>query len=331
MSDARCASLAPLARALGGDTYAGGRCALIPAPGHSAADRSVSLRLVEGRVLAHSFGAADWRDVLEALRAGGWIDADNRLCAGGAVVGRPRGDVERSRVERVHAAQALWAQAGVIDPGSPAWAHGMARGVALRSEALRFHRATPLSVYRDRGPRLPALLAAVTDRADALSALEVTYLDGRGARSRLARPARKLVGAVPPGSAVRLAEPAAAMLVAEGVFTALSAMVLFGLPGWALLSTGNLRGWCAPPGVRQVLIAGDRGPDGERSAARLRRALVRSGLAAEVVLPAPGVGDWNDVLRARSGEEGRIGAPGPEGWSLPAGWERSHAHHPTHS
>src|SRR3546814_3349691 len=52
-------SLAPLARALGGDAYAGGQRALVPAPGHGPADRSVSLRLAQGRVLVHSFGAAD--------------------------------------------------------------------------------------------------------------------------------------------------------------------------------------------------------------------------------------------------------------------------------
>ena len=45
-------SLTLLARAFGGEAYDGGRRALIPAPGHGAADRSVSLRLAEGRVLA---------------------------------------------------------------------------------------------------------------------------------------------------------------------------------------------------------------------------------------------------------------------------------------
>jgi len=71
-------SLAGLARALGGDCYAGGRRALLPAPGHSCEDRSVSLRLVEGRLLVHSFGRrrllALWR-----LRDAGRITDDYPL------------------------------------------------------------------------------------------------------------------------------------------------------------------------------------------------------------------------------------------------------------
>lgn len=306
-------SLASLARAFGGEAYAGGRRALIPAPGHGAADRSVSLRLAEGRVLAHSFGAADWREVLDDLRDRGWIDAENRLCRGAGSVPRS-GAAELSRAERVGVAGALWAAGGPIGAGTAAAQHLRRRGVApegLGSAALQAHVAVPTSVYRDRGLRLPALLAAVRAPSGELTAVEVTYLDARGARSGLARPSRKIVGAVPGGSAVRLTAAAPEMLVAEGVFTTLSAMIRFGLPGWALLSTGNLRRWQAPAGVRRVLIAGDRGAEGERSAAVLRAALTSGGVAAAIALPPPGAGDWNDLLQAEEGEEGRVGAPGP--------------------
>ena len=51
-------SLHAIVRALGGDLYQGGHRASIPAPGHSAADRSVSLLLSHGRVIIHGFGAA---------------------------------------------------------------------------------------------------------------------------------------------------------------------------------------------------------------------------------------------------------------------------------
>lgn len=293
------ASLAPLVRALGGDLYAGGRRALVPAPGHSPADRSVSLLLRDGRVVAHGFGGADWREALDDLRARGWIDAENRLLEGGTPVsdrgGRPAGPL---RAERVAAARRLWDSAGPLTAGSPAARHVRARGVDLAHAAggaLRAHAAAPAWAYRDGGPRRPALLAAVMDPAGALTAVEITYLDGAGRRSRLARPARKLVGVLPPGSAVRLAPSAATMLVGEGVFTTFSAMRRFGRPGWALLSTSNLRRWSSPAGVRRVLIAADRGADGERSAEVLRAALARSGVTARVALPPEGHGDWNDL------------------------------------
>jgi hypothetical protein len=260
----------------------------------------VSLVLVDGRVVVHSFGAADWRDVLDDLRARGWIDHENRLLGGGSVaspVARP----EPSRAERRRIARVLWDAAGPLKEGRPAAAYLRSRSVwppLSDLSGLRAHTGVPTQVYADRGMRLPALLAAVRDSGGALCAVEVTYLDGRGARSRLARPPRKVVGSIPAGSAVRLYPRAEEMLVAEGVFTTLSAIARFGLPGWALLSTSNLRRWSAPEGVRRVLIAGDRGPDGERSAAWLQAALLSAGVAAEMVLPPPGAGDWNDVLLA---------------------------------
>jgi len=66
------------------------------------------------------------------------------------------------------------------------------------------------------------------------------------------------------------------------------------LPGWALGSTRNLRVWRAPAGVRSVLIAADRGKDGEASAERLRAGLVQDGVTAAVALPPGPYGDWNE-------------------------------------
>lgn len=292
-------SLFPLARALGGDCYAGGRRALLPAPGHSAHDRSVSLALVDGRVLVHAFGGADWREVLDDLRARGWIDAENRLLDDGRLAASG-GDrrVDPTRAERMAAAARLWDEAGPIGAQTPAARYVALRGVDLAHAdggALRAHAAVPAAVYRDRGWRRPALLAAVRDPAGRLTAVELTYLDRSGRRSAAARPSRKVVGVLPPGCAVRLSPAADEMVVGEGVFTALSAMHRFRLPGWALLSTSNLRRWSPPPGVRRILIAGDRGTDGERSAGVLRAALRAQRVAAAVALPPVGYGDWNDL------------------------------------
>jgi hypothetical protein len=307
--------LARLARALGGEVYAGGRRATVPAPGHTAADRSVSLRVVGDRLLVHSFGAADWREVLDDLRARGWIDGENRLLDGGApVAAQPAPDP--TGAERIAAAMRLWEEARPIRDRDPAARYARRRGVDLALDAagaLRSHALAPASVYRWRGPRRPALLAAVRDAGGALTAVEVTYLDAQGRRCALARPARKAVGVLPPGSAVRFTPAAAEMLVAEGIFTTLSAMRRFALPGWALLSTGNLRGWRAPEGVTRVLIAGDRGADGERSAFALRRALRSAGVAAEVALPPAGHGDWNDLDQEEAERKGRFGRPARRG------------------
>jgi hypothetical protein len=92
---------------------------------------------------------------------------------------------------------------------------------------------------------------------------------------------------------VRLDPAAEHMLVGEGVFTTRSASEHFSLSGWALQSTRNLRGWVPPKGVRRVLIAGDRGEDGERSAGILRERIVGLGLESEVVLPPEPFRQWD--------------------------------------
>lgn len=301
-------SLAALARALGGDVYAGGRRALLPAPGHSAGDRSISLWLTDGRVVVHSFGGGDWREALDVLRAGGWIDAENRLLAsnGRAAPDRSHGP-DPTRAARVAAAQRLWVAGGPVAAGSAAALHLARRGVDLglaAGDALRAHAAAPATVYRGDGPFRPALLAAVLSDQGRLTAVEITYLDAQGRRCAAARPPRKVVGVLPPGCAVRLAPQAPDLLVGEGVFTTLSAMRRFALPGWALLSAVNLRRWRAPAGVRRVVIAGDRGRAGEEAARQLQAALRAEGVSADVVLPPVGVGDWNDLDQAEGGRKG---------------------------
>jgi hypothetical protein len=90
--------------------------------------------------------------------------------------------------------------------------------------------------------------------------------------------------------------------VGEGVVTCLSAADRFGLPAWALLSTGNLRGWLPPSGVRFVLIAADRGRAGELSAAMLAARLAAVGIRTVIRLPPVGCSDWNDAAAAGEAE-----------------------------
>ena len=76
-------SLRAIVEVLGGDLYDGGRRANIPAPGHSRADRSVSLLLKDDRVIVHTFGDGDWQAVLDDLVAGhrfGGLQTGPKLC-----------------------------------------------------------------------------------------------------------------------------------------------------------------------------------------------------------------------------------------------------------
>lgn len=283
--------------ALGGDLYSGGRRANVPAPGHSARDRSVSLLLTDNRVVIHGFGGSDWRTVRAHLRDLGFIDVAGRLTGGGRTgASVPRPDPRL----RLRTASDLWAGCRGLDGGGPAdrYLHRRAVQGAAAASNLRFHPEAPVSVYRPSGRDRPALIARISDREDRLTAVELTYLDRNGRLASGLRLTRKTVGLVPAGAAVRLASAAAEMLVGEGVVTTLCAMDRFQLPGWALMAANNLAAWTPPAQLRRVLIAADRGAAGEGGAARLRRRLVSGGLEARIVLPDAPYGDWNEVAVA---------------------------------
>lgn len=311
-------TLRAIVSALGGDLRHDGRSANVPAPGHSAADRSVSLLLDGERVVIHGFGSADWRAVSAHLRGLGLIDAGGRLtCAAATARGPARATPPRpSPRVRIAVAQALWANALPLVEGDLCFRHFRLRGVRLRSapDDLRRHPAAPVSVFRETSLTCPALIVAIRTPDGAISAVEVAYLDPDGRAARRLRLPRKTVGSAPVGVAVRLSPPDADMVVGEGVMTTLSAMARFDRPGWALLSAGNLARWSPPAGVRRVLIAGDRGRAGEAGASVLCTRLRAEGTAAEVRLPPAPFGDWNEAEAAGGEEkEGRGGAPAGRG------------------
>ncbi len=299
-------SLRLIVRTLGGDLYDGGRRANIPAPGHSRGDRSVSLLQMGDRLVIHVFGGSDWRQVRDDLRARGLLGEGGGLHRSHAFDPFPEAG---RRIHRRQTAQSLWETGGPL-AGTLSERHCRLRGVegALPGvEALRHNGLTPLSVYRPAVSSRPALLAAVRDAEDAVSAVEITYLGPGGRRAVDVRLPRKTVGLIPPSSAVRLDPPGPDLLVAEGVFTALSARRRFCLPAWALLSTSNLRSWRPPPEVRSVLIAADRGLDGEFSARILAKGLRSLGVRTRIVLPPAPYGDWNEAEDAgRPGGGGAV-------------------------
>lgn len=307
-------SLHAIVETLGGHLYDGGRRAFVRAPGHSAADRSVSLMLSAGRVIFHSFGSSDWREVRGLLRELGLLDGDDRPVGSVSGVGplttsRPRPDKRR----RVETARRLWAGAELIQPGCASYRHLVGRVGPERGtwpDALRHHPSAPVSVFNPGSRAHPALLASVCDLEGEVTAVEIVYLSPNGRRTDAVRLSRKTAGVMPAGAAVRLHAVASDMLVGEGVMTVLSASRRFGLPGWACLSARSLSTWSPPAGVRSVLIAGDRGKTGEEAASMLADRLRQLGVSSRIALPPAGFGDWNDASEpGRRREEGTEQAP----------------------
>ena len=97
-------SLHHIVAVLGGDLYDGGCRANVPYPGHSRADRSLSLLLAGERVLVTCFGDGDWKAALDHLREQGLIDSENRPTDGGAAATRWPPAVVASNPEKIAAA-----------------------------------------------------------------------------------------------------------------------------------------------------------------------------------------------------------------------------------
>ncbi len=295
-------ALRNIVRVLGGDLYDGGRRANVPYPGHSRADRSLSLLFDNGRVVVSCFGDGDWKAALDHLRAEGLIDGNHRPTGLGLLRSTLSLRTRPSKIDRIACAIGIW-DGGRSVAGTLAGAHLRLRQIDRPPpgpEVARFNATTPLSAYRrgDASANRPALVFAIRDALGVITGVEVTYLGPGGLRADDLRLPRKHVGCVPAGSAVRLDPAAPEMLVAEGAFTALSASERFGLPAWALLSTRNLRSWVAPRAVRSILIAGDNGEDGRRSARVLAARLRNQGVRTHLAFPDAPFGDWNDAARA---------------------------------
>ena len=294
-------SLKSIVAALGGDLYDRGRRANIPAPGHSSADRSVSLLLKEGRIIAHTFGDGDWKSVLDHLREQGLVDADHAPVTL-LQAGQFRAPVASGkRMERLNAAKRIW-ETGVAVTNTLCERHCRLRSITRvlpGADVLRHNGHAPVLAYADHSRyHRPALLVAISNAAGDFTGVEVTYLAPNAQRATDLRLSRKTVGVMHAGSAVRIDAVAPEMLVAEGVFTTLSASERFSLPAWSLMSTRNLRSWSPPPTVRSVLIAADRGKDGEASAEHLRARLIDAGLRVRLELPPLPFGDWNEAQAA---------------------------------
>lgn len=295
-------SLVNIVEKLGGDLFAGGREALIPAPGHSRGDRSVSLKLTNGRVVVHSFGGARWQEVLDSLRAGGLIDAHNApLSISGDLSGYHA--PAPTHAEKTVVAKALWIRARPV-VGTLSAVHLRIRKIAgdpPGPSVLRHAEAAPLSAYKPTTRTMPALLAAITDAQEVLTAIEMTYLAADGRRTERLKAARKTVGAVPPNTSVKIDPAAPEMLVGEGYFTTHSARNHFQLPAHALLSIRNMGTWEPPEGVRSVLIAGDNGRWGRKAAFALQDRLLARGLKARAKFPEQIFDDWNAFAPELSG------------------------------
>lgn len=283
-----------LVRRHGGEIH--GSYALLPGPGHSRRDRSLSVIMGrDGRPVFHSFAGDDYhavRDYLGIEAKAGERPFDPSLQR--KIERARRIEREALEAERLTFCETVWRETTPA-PGTVVEVYLRSRGIGCKvPPVIRFHPAAPLD-YQGK-IRAPAMVAIVQDKTGAACGLHVTAVkpDGSG---KAGPNARRMFGPVK-GGAVRLAPYAGQLAVAEGIETALSFSALTGAATWACMSTAGLTAFEIPADVDQLTIAADGDDAGLKAAADLGD---RARRQCDVIKsPAPAGTDWNDCLKGET-------------------------------
>ena len=142
------------------------------------------------------------------------------------------------------------------------------------------------------------MLAVVRDAEGKPLSLHRTFLHD-DSKAPVECPRKLMPGLLSEGYAIRLGPANRVLGVAEGIETALAAAVLYELPVWAAVNSGNLAKWWPPEGTEEVLILGDAATKfgGQAAAYALAHRLAVKGIEVTVRLPETLGLDWNDELR----------------------------------
>lgn len=290
---------------VGGDLTAGGRQALVPGPGHSRRDRSLSLRVSPdgSRVLFHDFaGGHSVREIFSYLG----IDGASEYKPTRAEIEASRrmrdAEARKLEVEKLDFCAEIWSRTvPIID--TPGARYLWNRGLVLDCADVRFCSAAPRSVPWNRvagdpppPEPAPAIVALARNRRGEGRGLHVTFVTEEGKKA-FGDYSRLMIGPMA-GAALRAAPvgPDGVLAVAEGIETAGAFSCLRGVPTWATFSTSGLKGFEVPLAVRHLIIAADNDANGAGVKAAIDLAeRARSGCSVEITAPDE-VGDWNDVL-----------------------------------
>lgn len=209
----------------------------------------------------------------------------------------------QSDAAKVEACRRIWRESRAVVAGDPVSTYLLRRtGSDTAPACIRFHPALPYRHDDGSTTRHPAMIARVQDAEGNGAAIHRTYLSSDGEKADVPT-VKKVAGSLPPSSAVRLFPASSSMGIAEGIETALSASVRFGVPVWSCVSAGGMERWTPPPGTERVIIFGDNDLSGTGQAAawNLAKRLIAAGFAVEVKIPGEPGADWADA-DARIGE-----------------------------
>lgn len=192
----------------------------------------------------------------------------------------------------------LWQSSIDPRPDDPVFKYLNKRcGIDIIPFAIRYH---PNVYHSETKSSLPCMVSKVTAYDNKPIAIHRTYLTAMGEKQKFALPNKKLMGIMPEGSAIRLGAYTDKIGIAEGIETALTCTVCFGIPTWAAVNAPMMAKWLPPENVEKVYIFADndRTFTGQLSAFKLAWRLERefpSKYKIRVICPEATGSDWNDL------------------------------------
>ena len=228
-----------------------------------------------------------------------------------AIMGKPTGykpkDIDPTEAKQRNEMRRVWATSRPIADISPVANYLRAR-LGESAPPLDFVREIDKAFHPADNSTHPAMAAKVVGWNDTAVNLHLTYLTRDGTKAML-EPAKKVMpGKLPDGCAIRLMPAAEIMGVAEGIETAISASLLFGIPVWACVNGNLLAKWKPPEEAHEIVVFGDNDTNytGQAKAYELANRLeVQFKRRTKVMIPKNAGTDWNDFYLAREVAESR--------------------------
>jgi putative DNA primase/helicase len=187
-----------------------------------------------------------------------------------------------------------------VSHGDPVTDYLEKRGIRLSylPPSLRYH--PELMYYRDgevADGKFDAMLGVISAPDGSGASIHRTWLKD-GDKAPVQNPKKVAQGLPIKGGAIRLTPVSETLGVAEGIETALSAGLLFGIPTWACVSAGGLESFIPPVECKKLIVFGDNDKNftGQAAAYKLANRLSLVGVEVEVKFPSVAGKDWADEL-----------------------------------
>ena len=296
------------ARCLAGDLVAGN--ILCPGPGHSPTDRSLTIKLdgtAPDGFLVHSFAGDDWRACRDYVRTKLGIGKFGHKLIDHHAVYTKSGDSQTDtiRASKLKAASRLWESANsIIGTQGEAYLSSRIGGHAIPQHVLKGDQLRWSTQPAAQGNLMPdsagSLVARMVDpESRKFVGIHRTYLDHKAEKLD-----RRMLG----GSGIVMltgdpdaqCDPLTGLAVAEGIETALAALVRYDWsPMWATLTAGNLSKFPIIECIEALTIFADHDANhaGKIAAIRCAQKWLESDRDVKIYHPVKVASDFADLQK----------------------------------